>query len=365
MTKRATFGRSTFALIRKALALSEKAKTPAARQRHLQIVEGLIIKWQNDHAGSKKATDKQRRAVLDTLLVEVSSEQAQISRAQAQDIYMGNVLKSGKAPSYIPSPPSAVKYVEGTQVAILPDAGTTDPAEKYQLEALTEFSQEGVKDPLGRKGKELVAETGLTQAEIAAIRIFTAEDYKYINPAMVGSTWEGEKKVGGEDKKSWLTENIESKEAGTTFKRGASHKAMREEGGLHAGVAMQGLMKLPEYTGKLYRGAGYTDEDFEKKVVVDAPFPFNSFASGSKEPGVAQSFAYRQAKDGKTCLVIFVLENSGARDVSSLSLTGGEQEATILPGSLFKVKSRTKITPPKLYSDVNATWYEAVLEPSS
>ena len=39
---------------------------------------------------------------------------------------------------------------------------------------------------------------------------------------------------------------------------------LQGEGSLHAGMAMQGLLKLPVWSGKLYRGESLSSEDFGK-----------------------------------------------------------------------------------------------------
>jgi hypothetical protein len=359
MTKRASFGRSSFGRIHSTLASYERAgENREKRTRLLEQLDVLCTDWYNKHARSRDPQDVARRGLVQSLMDSIPIERAALARHQAQDIYMGNVRKAGQAPSYVPTPPSA-------ETVITVDAGSTDPAEKYALEALTPLSKAGVEGGLAKPGRQVVEASSLTEAEVAAIQIFTAEDYKYINPAMAGSTWEGKNPEG---KESWLTENIkkEQDEKGKTFEPGASHKAMREEGGLHAGVAMQGLRKLPLYTGKVYRGAGYTDEDFRAKVAVGRVFPFNSFGSSSKDRAVAEKFAHDQT--GKTCLVIFVIENSGGRDVSKLSLAAFEQEVALLPGSKYSVESVKEIEPPQQYSKqeggrLDRSWYEVVLAP--
>jgi hypothetical protein len=359
MTKQATFGRSSFGRIHSTLVRYERAgENRQKRTSLLEQLDALCTDWYNKHARSKDPQDVARRGLVESLMDSIPIERGALARSQAQDIYMGNIAMAGQAPSYVPPPPSP-------DAVITVDEGSDDPAEKYALEALTTASKSGVAGGMDKQARNVMEGSSLTEAEVAAIRIFTGEDYKYINPAMAGSTWEGK---NPQDKESWLTENIAKEKANKspTFDRGASYKAMREEGGLHAGVAMQGLRKLPLFTGQVYRGAGYTDEDFRKGIVVGKVFAFSAFASSSKNRAVAEKFA-RDQKD-KTCMVIFVLHDSGGRDVSKLSLAANEAEVTLLPGSKYSVEYVKEIQPPQQYLDqeggrLDRTWYEVGMGP--
>ena len=92
---------------------------------------------------------------------------------------------------------------------------------------------------------------GLNEAEILALRTYTAKDYTYINPATANAP-------------GWMLSN----NPGAT-----DPKNLFAEGSLHAGVMMEALSKLPVKKGTTYRGARMTQEDFDAKYGDDKPKP--------------------------------------------------------------------------------------------
>ena len=306
------FGRSVYAAIVSTVQDYEKAKKPEAKAKLLARLDGLCTKWFNDNADSKDPKDARRRAYVTRLIDELPTERAQLSKAMAQDIYMGNVKSSGTG------------------------AGGTDPGSKYALQAL-KGKQAGLSSP-GKEGEELASTKGLSEAEVAAIRIFTASDYTYINPSTANS-------------QSWLGAQKSKPELGLGD---VSDRTLMEEGSLHAGVAMQGLNKLQPWTDDTYRGARYTEQEFKDTFMSGKPMVFNSFASSAQEEEVALKFEhgigieYKIAPD-KDIAVLCVLSLTGGRDISQLSAVKKEKEVVLLPGTKFAITSVEEVDGPAKY----------------
>ena len=167
---------------------------------------------------------------------------------------------------------------------------------------------------------DLVQKYGLSGAEILAIRTYTAADYEYINPATANS-------------ESWLTQQ----------NPGAPDlKSLREEGSLHAGVAMMGLEKLPKMAGLVYRGARMTEKEFTD--LYPATVTFNAFTSTSTARDAAENFANGQSGNppaaDQTVYVMGIFQVTNARNIKDLSLFAKENEWLLLPGATF---TRTKV----------------------
>jgi hypothetical protein len=100
---------------------------------------------------------------------------------------------------------------------------------------------------------DLVANLGLTEAEILAIKTFTNEDYKYMNPAIVGDdVWMADQQPA--------LQSLFSYQAKSSYGRqGDLHTDLRKlkaEGVLHGGVLMQAVAKLEPKVGRVYRVSG-------------------------------------------------------------------------------------------------------------
>ncbi len=300
------FGKSIFYNIRNTLASYEKAASPN-RLKLLDKLENLCSKWMVAHGTSKSAGDLKKKAVVQNLLDEVDAERASVASKQAAEgIYLANAVNVGKK-----------------------DPNSSDIGKKYALEAL---SRDGMgaaeKASIGQYSNaeaSLMSAHGVTGAEIAAIKTFTASDYQYINPATANS-------------ESWLTSN--RKQFHLSAKLG--DRTFSQEGSLHTAIAMQGLTKMPAWTKPAYRGERCTPTQFGEKYSVGKEFSYNSFASSAQEERVALNFAHGLADSppslDKSVAVLAVLEETGGRDISSISMVQGEKEVLLLPGSKFVVK---------------------------
>jgi hypothetical protein len=303
---KSTFGVSSFGRIRDALASLRKAASPDKRWKYLEELDDLCTKFLNSHSGTDP-TSLARRALVEQLVEEIEQERHAFSRQLAQGRYMQDVKSAGSG--------------EGTALKVLTGGG---------MAAST----------MGKKDSATASEMGLTPAEAAAIRIFTADDYKYINPTTANNA-------------GWL----KSQKSANAYMGAHADKTLIEEGTLHTGVAMHGLLKLPSYDKDVFRGASFSEEDFTAQWQQGKELTFNSFASASQERRTAENFA---KTTGKPFAVVAVIKDSGGRDVSSISMVKGEKEVVLLPGSTYVVRSLKKITAP---DGSKQEWYEAELVP--
>jgi hypothetical protein len=321
--RKGLFAKSSFVNLQKALAKYHAAaqdEKPAA----LHNLERLCLKWINAHAAGKDPLDRRRRPVVEALLEEIDAELVALARGQAQGIYHANISNA---------------------------LGISD-RDPYALKQITGFSQDAAANPLSKGAEKLRNELGLTRPEVAAIQVFTGEDYKYINPTVANS-------------QGWLDDS----KARNNLR--GTDELYFEEGTLHAGVAMQGLAKIKPWNETVYRGASFTRAKF--KVAIGDVLPFNSFASASKLKSKAQDFAYtsseksdQERRDGapdRDVAVIYEFRRPNGRDVTEFSLAQDEEEVVLLPGSRFRVEKLMPITaPPSKFAKTTTIkeWWSAV-----
>jgi hypothetical protein len=333
----------TFRDIERTLAAYEKAGSDLQqRAALLQQLDGLCTTWYNKHGNAKHSRDVARRGYIKMLLDGIPVELAALSRHDAQQLYLMNArAKAGSAGA---------------------------------LQALTTTAKMGMKAPTTPKGQTamegLMAPHSLTEAELEAIRAYSADDYKYINPVVANSAgWLlGQKGKDQLEKTTSMLEDVsedflhhvrtrakkakkDKKEHGTVPATAIEGRArpVVEEAGLHAGVALQGLQKLPAFTKVAYRGERITPEQFKQKYAIGKIFPFNSFGSSSWDFDVAANYSHGLSGDNpptkkQTVAVFQEISNSGGRDISELSLVPSEAEVLILPGSKFVVDCITPAT---------------------
>jgi hypothetical protein len=221
-----------------------------------------------------------------------------------------------------------------------------------------------------RKGlRDNGAALGLSPAEVGAIITFTAADYSYINPATANSRdWmiaanAAADKVDAPDKSGAEKIDLQLglKARGITMDQRLDERkkelAQRtQEGALHAGMAMQGLLKLPVWKGQLFRGECVKRDDFEKRFRVgrnDKVTPLEktikrtTISSASKERQVAVAFqgiAANKVPDPKV-MVLWVMDVTNGRDIETISAATKEREVATLPGAEFKIVSAEQVRP--------------------
>lgn len=192
---------------------------------------------------------------------------------------------------------------------------------------------------------------GLSVAELAAIQVYSAQDYRYINPATANDAgWlkANHPDLADKDDKTldeWgeLQDQLAA-EGQTLDQRMADRRreftTLREEGGLHTGMAMGGLRKMPVWRGTAYRGQRMDRKRCYPQFVRDADgfrprnptFTWKTITSISKSESSARAFS--TMREGPY-IVLFEFEVNNGRDIEALSVNRKEQEVALLPGAEF------------------------------
>ena len=190
----------------------------------------------------------------------------------------------------------------------------------------------------------------LEEAEVLAIRTYTAADYKYINPAVANQKDHPERQKMGPDGKpiAWMDaqhrpDPSKAKDATERKKlekelaeyEASKKKSLEEEGSLHAGMVMEAFKKLPKKTGTLYRGARMNLARFQSEYSVGKQIPVEAFMSQSTSRDVARGFADGQGNvklaDDATVSVFVECDVLDARDISEMSIYGANEAEWLLP----------------------------------
>ncbi len=194
------------------------------------------------------------------------------------------------------------------------------------------------------------ARHGLDDAEIAALGTYTADDYKYINPATAFS-------------KTWLRDNM------TKANQTGTERQRLEEGGTHAAVMSMAIAKLPVWKGATFRGERMSQKEFDAKFLTrpdgtvrarsttDKRLAFTSM-SRLREKGMAFATGGAGTPAGdQTIHVLYLIKVRDARDIQAFSRLD-EAEVLCPPGATFKV---TKVVTLKTGPNGNpkaTAWYE-------
>lgn len=160
------------------------------------------------------------------------------------------------------------------------------------------------------------AAAGLSHAEVLAIRTYTAENYRYINPSMTGFEPGLRKHLG-------VRADDESVDR------------LQQESAVHAGMAMSGLAKLPAWHGVSYRGDNVDLGRMKRMYTVGQVATNELFMSTSKGTATGRQFL-RTSGDGPIKLFVEVeVDGSGGKDISMLSTATTEREVLVLPGARY------------------------------
>ena len=332
----------------------------------LGLIVGLCRHWLDKH---KKTSKVAVTALVEDILAEAHRDQgvARAQRRYVNDARAGMVPDKRGAPSNARPTKHALKMGmmdavvgQATAHAGLKAEAMQSPVNPIELE---EDKYKVEKAKIDFKMAYLARTTGLTEAEILAIKKFSTDDYKYINPAMeahlhperpTAKNERGEDvPVQGPMPAPWLVRQtpgiqfvLDSKRAG----RKADHGTLVEEGSLHAGVAMQGLAKMPPKQGTVYRGERMSPADFSR-MFESATTTVHSFRSLSTSRALAEGFslagvAGNPLRPDQTFSVMSFYEVHDARDIKPVSANSHEDEWVVLPGSVFDVTVTDEAVPP-------------------
>jgi hypothetical protein len=174
----------------------------------------------------------------------------------------------------------------------------------------------------------------LTEAEVLAVKVYTSDDYRYINAATANEKALMNKRQFAGNSEDYLT----SKEGRAEMKR------FFEEGSLHSAMAIAALQKLEDVADTCYRGTRMTMQQFEEQYGNSRRKKFPStvlraLTSCSTKKESAEVFANKSDEVDATVSVITEIATAHARDIGDLSLYPGERELLLLPGAVVQTLS--------------------------
>lgn len=295
---KAVLGLGTFRHLVRALKDYERCEQKD-ELAYVDVVAGLAEYWLKHN---KKATNDARKSLIEDLAAQAKAE---IGKLQAMDKYLKD-MKGGKV--------NALSTI-GEQFAL------------GQAETLAKGETGG--GGASAAALELARKYGLTEPEMAAIKLYTASDYLYINPATANS-------------QGWMGAQEEDVANNAVEKAPRSKKDLMEMGSMHAGAIMQALSKFPPVAMKTYRGSRESPETFRAKYQDTNVMKFGAFGSSASSEYPAEKFARGEGENSplphQTVSVFCILEVTNGRQLGELSIYGaGENEVLLLPGAEFSI----------------------------
>jgi hypothetical protein len=328
---KAPAGDNTFKKIVDALTEYRATQKVGEQLWLLETMLALIAKWVKANAKGKSADIQARLQKLTTLEADIRVVEMPTAQKEAQ--YLRDVKDQAKKTE-------AGKHEKGklphmSYLAVFAAEQATMLAEGKTSKSAGE-SQEAL---------ELMRKYDLTDAEVAAIKIYTVDDYKYINPALA-------------DNDQWMAAQLPKLSGPETAPTPEGIAGAKAEGKRHGETALAGIQKLPPWDEKpTYRGLRLTQKEFDAQYVNSRQFKTEAFQSTTLDPGVAERFAKRpkddkgkDADDGKVGIVITLTVTNG-RDIRKFSLLP-EEEILLLPGATFTVQPPKKRPPAAEGGDV-------------
>jgi hypothetical protein len=285
----------------------------------LEAIVWLCDEYLLNHSRSRQ---QDRTIMVDDIRAEAHRDHGQIT---AQNRYVNDLKAGAKVRERDPF------KVEKTDTPMTQHFNDTIPFNAQQLSKGKATRYQGAMGAKDDARNAAIREAGLTEAEIAAIKTFTANDYLYLNPAVANDT----KWLGNQMKELGLAMGI------ARPGRKVDVKKMMAEGSTHAGVMMQGLAKLPAVKGKVYRGARMTSQEFQETYGSKTSITYGSFVSSSTDPVPARFYASgggsKPPRPDQTVSVYAVFECTDARDIRFISEAQNENEWLLLPGATFAI----------------------------
>ncbi len=332
--KKAVTGQdSTFTKLSRAADDYQKAPTALEEVALLGTMLGLATFWEQ-----RFRTERTRRLLpsererLPKVQAFQTMARGELPKAREQLRYIADIHRSGAASSNPAMAAGAQTAEPGVKMGagaggfghLSGDATFKVPENMAKLTAGKGFTGGGM--PGTRKDAgDLIAKYKLTDAEVAAVEVYTAEDYKYINHALSG--WD---------------EGIARDLPGVGGRRGTDSDVTgaKAEGLQHGNVAMAAMRKLPPFVGEVYRGMRMPKKRFDEQFPEGATPDFKYLMSASTKRSVAEKFAQPKPGDkgdaGSVSVLLFMNSKTG-RDVSPLSLVKEEGEVLFMPPTTWGV----------------------------
>lgn len=301
---------STWAQLTKELANYENADGPAEELASLQVLKQLGQQWLTRHDKDKKKDGTKERSIQQLLTeidVEIPKVQQRIADdAEEQDEYIRKIEAK------------SLKYVTASGLRIAKNVKDWHSGKDL-------WGQQAV------NANQLIKTHNLTLAEATAIGLYTADDYKYMNPAMAKN--EGWMRAMLPKTGFAKQDTFKEVHAGVTDQH---VQEATEEGQLHGKIAVSGMKKLPDWTGQTYRGLALPESDFSAMYPLNGTTVFPAFSSTSLNEATSRGFARTNATDGKVAILLR-LQLTRGKDIATLSNSPGEAEILLMPGATFKV----------------------------
>jgi hypothetical protein len=321
----------TLSRLRQAVADHQGAPDAGADGR-LAVILGLCDTYLDRHADKGAKWSGEKVARVEDIKAEAMVERGRrLAEARyLEDAYAAAGNNPSPTPMSAQSPktlreahPGAQALAQGNTIGSVVDPKTGKPAKVLGADQGT---------------LDLIRKYGLTEAEILAVKVYTSDDYKYINPATANSeSWMKVQKFKGK-----------SEDYLTSPQGRAEMKRFFEEGVLHGAMAIAALQKLEDKAGTCYRGDRLTPEQFEERYGEDAPgkkkLPpprtLTSLTSIARNPKSAKNFADNSDNSKATVSVMTEIDVKHGREIRDLSVYGrGEDEWLLLPGAVLETVS--------------------------
>jgi hypothetical protein len=295
---------SIYREIRRALDNYHAAKDPTIELDILQTIEVLLTEWLVEHGSSVEIAELRRQLTQEFYHLREEDSLQYMHRLQ-DTINVGVMnVKAAENP---------FRYI------------TTQG-----LDAANFYSDEY------NVAKVSANQDKINPAELAAIRIYTAGDYKYINPVLLNDATllkDNLKRVGakgaGGVETTWAFENVEN-----MLDNLAAQRALKKEALQHHRRATAGLAKLPDVRHTTYRGVALSLDEIRKYTKGEKKTWMNFTSTGrNREP--AEVWAKSLARQTGTVPVLMITDVVG-KEINTLSVYK-ENEVLVLPGAEFVV----------------------------
>jgi hypothetical protein len=289
----------------------------------LAAIVTLIDKWLGSHSDEK---DRGMVALLEDIKAEALRDlgQARAQQRYINDLRAGELMPAGK--QRLEHQPTKTPFTQQLTAEMASKASRTMALTGQQWE-----------DGDRRKPvADLIRSAGLSEAEVAAVKIFTANDFLYINPTVANNPeW-----MQGQMKDVSAAMASSERFAGP---RKLDQGQLHQEGVTHGGILMQALMKLPPEKGEVYRGARMNSEEFAEAYGGKSQLTYDSFVSSAFKSVASDVYARgggaKKPRPDQTISVKCIFEVQDARDVRKLSEVAVEEEWVLLPGTTFAITS--------------------------
>jgi hypothetical protein len=349
------------------MAQAANVKTNAVSElRTIQTVDDASIRkpmlenFLKKYAGQKTEcaeaenllAQARKQITVQAAVVRIKQEQKPAVRKKLCDDFLKSNAEFGKECAEIEDVMAQAWKEMGVEEAknayLLQAQGKADPkynpANQYDLKNLTGKAKTAAKGDLTD-----VTGSGLSGPEVSAIKTFTADDYKYLNPAVANQKDKADKPS------DWMDVNKPTGMSDEDWKK--KKKELYEEGALHAGVMMEGLKKMKAQGKMIYRGFRISPADFASKFAVGKALdPTETFQSTSTDEVVAYGFSAGNKKTAadQTTAVVLQAQLFDGRDIEKLSVYKSEKEILTLPGTVYEVISISDMPSGKRQSDPEA-----------